>query len=588
MLDFFTTLRKLPENIMEHIRLHLANPDTTVILSLLAIITGLLSGGAIVLFRLQLERLQLSFLAQAEAYESLSWYLRFLLPLLGAMFLGVLFHLLLPRQRQVGPVHVIERLQYHQGRMPLTNALAQFFGALISLVSGHSLGREGPGIHIGAYAGSVLGQTLQLPHNSMRTLLACGSAAAIGASFNTPLAGIIFAMEVIVKEYTVTSLIPIILATIAGTLVSISFFGAEVAFNIADPSLFEIDEERIHEVPLILLMGVLIGGLAAAFNFSAISITTRLANYEWSVYTRFTFAGFITGCVAIWVPEVMGIGYDTVQQSLDSSTENTLLLAVLLILCAKFIVTVACVSAGLPGGTIGPLMFLGAMMGAVSAAFGNLFITLNAMHSGFYALLGMGAMFGASLQAPLAALIAVMEMTHSSEVILPAMLAIISATLTSKVIFRSKPLFRALLLARGLDHAASPVMQRLRSIGAVSVLDRNFTLCAQHLDYETANVLIQENPHWLLITDTSRKPLFLLRAWDLRSFLEGHKQVKTINLQEIPGRRLQLSSLPTRSTLQEALERLNETNAEALYVQRQSGGRIYGILTRGQVERTYL
>ena len=124
----------------------------------------------------------------------------------------------------------MERLTRHQGYLPLRNAVIQFFGGAIALISGQSGGREGPAIHLGATAASLLGQKFQLPNNSIRTMIACGTAAAIASSFNTPIAGVIFAMEVVMMEYTVASFLPIIVAAVTSTLVSQAFFGAAPAF----------------------------------------------------------------------------------------------------------------------------------------------------------------------------------------------------------------------------------------------------------------------------------------------------------------------------------------------------------------------
>lgn len=200
----------------------------------------------------------------------------------------------------------------------------------------------------------------------------------------------------------------------------------------------------------------------------------------------------------------------------------------------------------------------------------------------------MGAMFAASLQAPLAGLTAVMELSGTTDIILPAMLAIVSASLTNKVIFNYDSLFISLLRARGLDHSSSPVMQRLRMIGAASVMNRSFVLCGNELSMSVAKNLLSRNTEWLVITDVERKPREMVRALDLQGFIATHEAVETIILTEIPGQRLRLAQLSVRASLQEGLDQLNSQGAEALYLQRHEGGRIYGIITRAQVEKAYL
>jgi H+/Cl- antiporter ClcA len=232
-------------------------------LSLLAIPVGLLSGGIIIAFRMLVESTQAVLLpgGEIENYEALSPVLRLILPTAGGLLIGLVWQYLKPGVRDVGIIHVMERLAYHQGRLPLRNALAQFFGAALSIISGHSVGREGPSVHLGAASGSQLGQWLRLPNNSNRTLVACGIAAAIGASFNTPLAGVIFAMEVVMMEYSLASFAPVILAAVSATTLTQAVYGAMPAFTI--PTTLHLGS--LLELPYVVLMGMVLGSLAALF-----------------------------------------------------------------------------------------------------------------------------------------------------------------------------------------------------------------------------------------------------------------------------------------------------------------------------------
>ena len=168
------------------------------------------------------------------------------------------------------------------------------------------------------------------------------------------------------------------------------------------------------------------------------------------------------------------------------------------------------------------------------------------------------------------------------------MLAIVSANLTSKVIFQHDSIFSSLLQARGLDHSSSVVMQRLRMIGAASIMNRSFALCGGSLSRASAQALLSHGPQWLVITDTERQPGEMVRSLDLQGFLETHPQVDSIQLREIPGKRLQLAALSARASLQEALDALNKSGAEALYLHREAGGHIYGVITRERVNKAWL
>lgn len=574
-------LRNLLLNWLDNLRLRLASPEAILLLSFLAVLTGLLTGLVIVLFRWLLECMQeYILLGKVDDFETLDALWRLAFPLVGAVLLAVVFRLVAHRYRQVGILHVFERLQYHQGRMPWVNMVMQFFGASVAILSGHSVGREGPGIHMGAYSGSWVAQRLQLPNNSTRTLVACGTAAAIGASFNTPLAGIIFAMEVVMQQYTVQGFVPVILAAVSGTYFSLSVLGPEYFFEI--PELHNANTAA--DWWLAVILGVVIGLLSATFNFMLIQLTRLSTQYP--LWQRFLLAGLLMGLIGWWVPQSMGIGYDTVHQTMNAQIGVN---ALILILAAKLAASVLCLGLGVPGGVIGPLMFVGATAGAalVTLTLSTSIAFLIPAEPGLYPLIGMGAMFGASLQAPLAGLTAVMELSKTADIILPAMLGIVSASLTSKAVFRHDSLFTSLLQARGLDHSSSVVIQRLRMIGAASMMNRSFSLCGHTLSRASAKALLDHGSQWLVITDAERQPKEMVRSLDLHSFIETHPEADSIRLQEIPGKRLQLAALSVRASLQEALDTLNRSAAEAVYLQREAGGHIYGVITRARIEKTY-
>lgn len=566
---------------LDQIRLQLANPDALVWLSILAVATGILTGLIIVAFRFVLDYSQTNLLpsGKVDDYESLPSIARFLLPCAAGLLVGLLFQAMEPRNRSVGIVHVIERLQYHQGRMNWRNMVMQFVGASISIVGGHSVGREGPSVHMGGYSGSWLAQRLRLPNNSTRTLVACGSAAAIGASFNTPLAGIIFAMEVILQQYSVQGFVPVILAAVSSTYLSIHLYGEELFFTI---NLSKIHTE--NDWMLVVMLGIGIGVLSSIFNYSVLKISRATVN--WQVWVRFTVAGFLMGIIAFLVPEAMGTGYDTVHQTLNAHFGLSLLIVILL---AKFIASMICSGLGLPGGMIGPLMFIGSVAGAgiVSVLYNADTPFLIPEEPEVFALLGMGAMFSASLQAPLAGLTAVMELSSSADIILPAMLAIVSSNLTNKVIFHHDSIFLGILKARGLDHSANPVIQRLRMIGAASVMNRSFYQCQETISPKFATMMLNWGKQWIMIVNDDQKPQQILRALDLQSYLETHPDIEEIHLNEIPGNRLQVAPLSVRASLQEAADALKTPSVEALYLHQEQGSNVYGIITRDRIERAY-
>ncbi|KPK40451.1 MAG: hypothetical protein AMJ69_02370 [Gammaproteobacteria bacterium SG8_47] len=574
---------------LERLRFRLASAEALTQLALLGVLCGLLAGGVIIAFRIVVEYLQSVILpgGGSENYEALTTMQRLIVPVLGGLLIGFAFQLLKPQTRQLGVTHVMERLAYHQGYLPWRNAVAQFFGAAVSIASGHSVGREGPSVHLGATNGSLLGQWLQLPNNSIRTLVASGVAAAIAASFNTPLAGVIFAMEVVLMEYTITGFTPVILAAVSATALSRLVYGSAPAFVVPALSM-----GSIQELPYILVMGLAIGGLAAAF----IALLHGFGGLirERPVWERAALGGLLTGVCAVAVPQVMGIGYDTVNSAMLGELGLWTMLA---IVAAKLIATAAAIGLGLPGGLIGPTLVIGAAAGGAMGLIAGQFMPGEVSSHGFYAMVGMGAMMGATLQAPLAALIAMLELTANPNILLPGMLAVIAASLTSSEAFGRGPVFVMLMRVRGLDYRNDPISQSLRRLGVAGIMSRSFVTANRHLESSKAQRLLDGTPMWIVVSDKD-KPSALLPAADLVRYLGEQEAEPTtadaveieVDLLGIPGRRRQLAPISLQATLQEAQEALEHHGAEALYVMRatQPGSEhVYGVLTVQDIEAHY-
>jgi CIC family chloride channel protein len=391
-------------------------------------------------FRMTVEGAQSLFLpgGNPENYEALAAAMRFLLPLAGGVAVGVLFQCLPPGAREVGPAHVIDALSRNGARLPLGNALAQWAGAAASIVAGHSVGREGPAIHLGAACGSLGGQRLALPEGSLHVLVACGVAAAIAASFNTPLAAVVFAMEVIVTEYSVAGFAPVILAAVSATALTRVFYGADPAFQVPELAL-----RSLWELPYVVAVGAAVGVLAGAFTALLRFFAVRAARLPF--WLGASLGGALVGVCALAAPQVMGIGYDTVNAALLGQLALGTLATVALL---KLVATTAGIGLGLPGGLIGPMLVIGAAAGGALGIAGAWIAPQYASTSGFYALVGMGAMMAGTLHAPLAALTAMLELTGNPNIIWPGMLAAIAAFGTSRQLFRQRPVFEALLQAR--------------------------------------------------------------------------------------------------------------------------------------------
>ena len=568
-------------------RQRIASADALPQMAFLGTIAGILTGVVILLFR-ALVHLPLEFLLpgnRSENFEALAPWMHFALPTAGAIGLGYAVSRIRPADRAVGVVHVMERLRRHQGHLPWRNAGVQFSLGSIALLTGQSGGREGPAIHLGAATSSILGQLFALPNNSIRTLVGCGTAAAIAGSFNTPLAGIIFAMEVVLLEYSIASFIPVILAAVCATLLGQAAFGDHTAFDVPD-------NIRLHgfaEIPFMIVEGFVIGLVAGSFIWCCRRISSIQTG---SIWLRFSLAGAFTGLVALAIPEVLGVGYDTVELALDGKLAVGTLLAVAIAKAATSSITCGL---RIPVGLIGPSLVIGATAGGALGALFNGLFPAYAADPAMHVMLGMAAMMGATLHAPLAALLTVVELTGSANATLPAMLTIIVATITARTLFKQNGIFVELLSAQGLNLERQLPFPHLDRIGVTSVMERNIVCLKTPLTVAEATLALKDGPVWIVV-EGAHGPFFLLNPADLERHLMAlhhphilsSNRLAKIDLEEIPALRLDVTSIDLQATLHEAWMHLEKTKAEALCVRRVIAPMVaptMGVLTKDVCDR---
>lgn len=564
---------------MKHFRHRLAHNEALPQMVVLGMLCGLLCGLVLGLFRLLLELPLQSILPgeNSENFEGLSPWLHFFLPVIGSLILVAILSRVTPLNRKVGVTHLLERMAYHQSNLPLINALMQFLVASIALLFGHSVGKEGPAVHLGAACGSQLGQKLNLPNNTLRILAGCGTAAGIAATFNTPLAGVVFAMEVVLLEYTVIGFMPVMVAAATGALVVQFMFGSELVLTVPAMHI-----ESLQEIPYVAFLGGIIGLLAVVF------IRLMKGAMQWSDHSVLTYrskliiAGLATGSIAVFYPQVMGIGYDTLTAALQGELGIGLLLGILI---AKIVLTPIVLGLGMPAGLIGPTFFIGAIAGGLLGILGAGAVDQNVAHSGFYALLGMGSMMGAVTNAPMAALVAILELTGNPNIIFPAMISIVISNLIARYIFKLPSIFVVSMQLQGMDYRYQPLTQVLNGSAVRSLMSSNFIKSDPQISAQGALNALDSAPSWVLIE--RGKKYLLLSPGDLHAATrQASSSQETIDMLNMPAMRLDAAKIDSRATLQQALDKMTRKDVEALCVF-EDDGEIIGLLTRDQIEEFY-
>jgi len=306
---------------------------------------------------------------------------------------------------------------------------------------------------------------------------------------------------------------------------------------------------------------------------------------EW----RLLAAGLLMGAAGIFLPEVMGIGYDSVDTALHGGFTLSLLV---LLLVGKVLATSVCIGLGVPGGSIGPAIFIGAMLGALFAGLAE-FLPLTPVNQvGLFALLGMGAMMSGTLQAPLAALVAMLELTDNPQIILPGMLVVVISGLTASEVFGKESMFITMLRSSGLRVGNDPLSQALRSIGVASVMDRRLVQIGRKTPRARARELLESGPKYLLIGAEGEAQVLMPSAY-LASFLAANESAENqelIDLMSFPAQRWNVATIGLQANLQEASDLLHQHSIEALVVKRRTAAgnqRVYGVLTPEMVKSAY-
>jgi len=342
------------------------------------------------------------------------------------------------------------------------------------------------------------------------------------------------------------------------------------------------------ELPYVMLTGIVIGLLAALFIY-LLKYTTGLTG-NWPIWLRCMLGGIAVGILAMVTPEIMGIGYDTVNQALLGQIGLSLLIAIAFM---KILATTIGLGLGLPGGLIGPTLVIGATAGGAMGVIAATWLPGDFSSPAFYALVGMSAMMGATLQAPLAALTAMLELTANPNIILPGMLALITGVIISREVFKFESVYLVLMRARGLDYRHNPLSQTLQRMGVASVMEKRFRTLPHITDIPEAIRQLENEPVWIIVTEEN-VPISLMPAADLARYIAELDDSETnkapLDLLRIPAERLETETLDFTATLQEAYDYLNKEDAEALLITRRTIpgiDRVHGILTNKEIDQSY-
>lgn len=438
----------------------------------IALVIGIAAGVAAVLFRFGIERLQALLYGTNDVTRlhnfaaSLEWYWVLAIPISGGLVVGILLDRFTDDARVRSVADVIEGAALNDGRVEVRRGAVSALASFITLSSGGSTGREGPVVHLAAVVSTMICRLIRADGITGRDLLGCAVAAAVSASFNAPIAGALFALEVILRHFAVHAFAPIVIASVTGTIISRMALGdvTEFILPVGNTLSFYV------ELPAFLILGLLCG-LVAVILMRAIFWADDIANYVQDRTglprgLRPAVAGAMLGGLAIYFPHIIGVGYGTTSEAL---TGQLLFQEAVVFVCLKIIAVAITMGGRMGGGIFSPSLLVGALTGL---AFGIVATSIFPDVSGeqtLYALAGMGAVAAAVLGAPISTTLIVFEMTGDWQTGLAVMVAVsMSTSLSSRLVDRS--FFLTTLERQGIRLAAGPQAYLLATFKVASVM----------------------------------------------------------------------------------------------------------------------
>ncbi len=457
----------------------------------------------------------------AEMAHSIAWWLRFLVPAVGGLAAGAILYFGVRLVGKHSSSNFLEVVVAGDGRLSFRSALVRAVSSLMSIATGASIGREGAITQMTAMLSSRLGQFAKWQPYRLRLLVACGAASGLAAAYNAPVAGAVFAAQIVLGNFSMNLFAPLVFSSVIASMLSRNFFGINPWY--AMPAF---DFTRVSQLPWFLILGVLAGGLGVLFMKMLRRSEETFVRFPLPLYLRLALGGIFVGVIAIGYPQVWGNGYSVANEILHDHFELKLLFGIVL---AKLLATVLSIGSGAVGGVFTPTLFLGAGLGAL---FGK---TLHLAHFGeqlpigVFALVGMGSMLAATTRSPLLAMIMVLEMSFNYSLMPPLMLASVVSTLVARR-FHPESIYTEPLRKKGLAldsetaRAGAATEQTVGDIMRAPIPPLHETATLR----EIGDRFLTSANNFLPVVDEKQRLLGVVALHDLKEYLNAGQELNAI------------------------------------------------------------
>jgi chloride channel protein, CIC family len=551
---------------------------------IVAIIIGMLAGFAAIGIRFLIKEITaLSFQGTGNVLENIlntSWYWILIIPAIGGLIVGPIIYYLAPEAKGHGVPEVMQAILLKGGNIRPRVAFIKALASSISIGTGGSVGREGPIVQIGSSLGSMVGQFLRVPSKRLKTLVGCGAAAGIAAAFNAPIAGALFAVEIILMDFAIAQFSPIVISSVVATVVSHTFEGKFAAFAVPKYQLVSPQEIGFYFI---------LGALAGVISFLFIKLLYWCEDLfdnkmKLPEYINPAIGGLLIGVIALAFPQIMGLGYDSMNNALYGNMVWYIAFALIFI---KIIATSITLGSGGSGGIFAPSLFIGAMLGFF---FGyvvhSLFPEVTAT-PGAYALVAMGGLVAGATRAPITAIIIVFELTNDYNIILPLMVTcIISVILSTKLsresIYTLKLLLRNIGIKEGME---SNVME---SLYVKDILRTDADSIAESENFnQVVNKVLKGRSSEYPVVDKKNNVKGIISIYDIKDHLFEKDELKNL-LIAADIANTNFESIPLEASCQVALDKISRKDLDGLpVVNSENGSQLVGYIWRKDIQDAY-
>jgi CIC family chloride channel protein len=562
---------------------------------LIALLVGLATGAGAVIFRYLIDFFEyVGYTWIPKTVPALGNLTVVIVPAVGGLIVGLLIYNFAQEAKGHGVPEVMEAVALRGGKIRPVVALIKSLASAISIGSGGSVGREGPIVQIGSSIGSTLGQKLHLSDEKIRILVACGAAGGIAATFNAPIAGVIFALEVILGEFSVRHFSLVVISSVASSVVGQAVFGNFPAFMIpVEYGINSLWEFAFY--PVLSILAALLGVLFVRSLYWAEDLFG-----DWKAVPEWLkpmIGGILLGGLALlypvltgvgWegMPQIFNVGYDVIEEALAG---NLVLGVAFALLFLKLLATILTLGSGGSGGVFAPSLFMGAMLGTVFELGIRMIFPAVIAPPGAYALIGMAATFTAAAHAPITAVIILFELTGDYRIILPLMLTVVITTIISQQLLKGESIYTLKLSRRGVHLRRGRDVDILEGVLVKEVMSHDFNVISMNDSLSNLSELLnQTSSHGVVVLNEAGKLYGIVTVSDLRNAISAQRNLDETLVKDVATGKADLLVTYPNETIGQALYRMGSRGLGRLPVlSREDPDQILGLIRRKNIIRAY-